>query len=98
MERVPKTPALSQSQLILRWQHGNAPSRRRDDLAAEEPLEIRVETRPIVVTMRTPGHDPELAQGFLLSEGLIRSRDDILRIARHSRNESGNVLDVFLRP
>ena len=41
-----------------------------DDLAVEEPLEIRVDGRPIAVTMRTPGQDEELALGFLLSEGL----------------------------
>jgi FdhD protein len=42
----------------------------RDELAVEEPLEIRVGGRPIAVTMRTPGHDEELALGFLRSEGI----------------------------
>jgi FdhD protein len=42
----------------------------RDDVAVEEPLEIRIGGRPVAVTMRTPGHDEELALGFLLSEGL----------------------------
>ena len=41
-----------------------------DDLAVEEPLEIRVDGHPIAVTMRTPGHDEELALGFCLSEGI----------------------------
>jgi FdhD protein len=41
-----------------------------DELAVEEPLEIRIGGRPIAVTMRTPGHDEELALGFLLSEGI----------------------------
>ena len=45
--------------------------RGEDDVAIEEPLEIRVDGRPLAVTMRTPGHDEELALGFLYGEGLI---------------------------
>jgi FdhD protein len=44
---------------------------RSDDVAVEEPLEIRVDGRALAVTMRTPGHDEELALGFLYGEGLI---------------------------
>ena len=44
---------------------------REDVVAVEEPLEIRVTACPLVVTMRTPGHDEELALGFLYGEGLI---------------------------
>jgi FdhD protein len=44
--------------------------RERDSVAVEEPLEIRLNGAPVAVTMRTPGHDEELALGFLLSEGL----------------------------
>ena len=43
----------------------------RDEVAVEEPLEIRVDGVPLTVTMRTPGHDEELALGFLHGEGLI---------------------------
>jgi FdhD protein len=42
-----------------------------DEVAVEEPLEIRVDGQPLAVTMRTPGHDDELALGFLYGEGLI---------------------------
>ena len=44
---------------------------REDAVAVEEPLEIRSGGEPIAVTMRTPGHDEELALGFLYGEGLI---------------------------
>src|SRR5438105_12173748 len=44
---------------------------REDEVAVEEPLEIRVAGEPLAVTMRTPGHDEELAAGFLYGEGLI---------------------------
>jgi FdhD protein len=44
---------------------------RRDEIAIEEPLEIRVDGAPLAITMRTPGHDEELALGFLYGEGLI---------------------------
>ncbi len=43
----------------------------RDEVAVEEPLEIRVDDAPLAVTMRTPGHDEELAAGFLFGEGLL---------------------------
>jgi FdhD protein len=78
-------------------------SRRPDALAAEEPLELRVDGRALAVTMRTPGHDVELAHGFLLTEGVITSADDIVT-ARYcdSLDDAGrntyNVLDLALAP
>lgn len=58
-----------------------AGSAERDLVAVEEPLEIRIDGRPVAVTMRTPGHDEELALGFCLSEGLrpqaARAPDDL---------------------
>ena len=69
-----------------------------DELAPEEPLEIRVRGRPVSVTMRTPGHDGELAAGFLLTEGIVRAREDVLRVEHCGRNEDGNVLNVVLAP
>jgi FdhD protein len=70
----------------------------RDDLAVEEPLEIRVRGRAISITMRTPGNDDELSAGFLLTEGLIHRRDDVLRIEPCGRNEDGNLINVVLAP
>jgi FdhD protein len=48
-----------------------------DELTIEEPLEIRVGGKSVAVTMRTPGHDEELAAGFVLSEAIVRRRDQI---------------------
>ena len=67
-----------------------------DEVAAEEPLEIRVDERPISVTMRTPGHDPELAAGFLFSEGILRSRADLLASSPFWQHAAGNLIGVFL--
>ncbi|WP_407358284.1 formate dehydrogenase accessory sulfurtransferase FdhD [Microbacterium sp. LTA6] len=56
---------------VLKISLDSGSQRRADTLAAEEPLEIRVAGTPLAVTMRTPGHDVELAAGFLVSEGVI---------------------------
>jgi FdhD protein len=61
--------------------------RRQDDLlAVEEPLEIRLGSRSLSVTMRTPGHDFELAAGFLLAEDIIRGASDIRGITSSRPN------------
>ncbi len=68
-----------------------------DEVAIEEPLEIRIGQDPLAVTMRTPGNDEELAAGFLLSEGIVRTRSDLREIARCALPASlGNVLNVTL--
>ncbi|GAA4353466.1 formate dehydrogenase accessory sulfurtransferase FdhD [Hymenobacter saemangeumensis] len=79
-----------------------------DLLAAEEPLEIRLgfgpedqrQHRSLAITMRTPGHDEELAAGFLLSEGIIRSKADLLGIRPcpdvTKPEEAGNVVRAEL--
>lgn len=76
---------------------------RPETLVVEEPLEIRVDGSAITVTMRTPGSDIELAQGFLLTEGVIAGRDDVHSIRYCAgRDDEGantyNVLDVTLAP
>ena len=81
---------------IRRWTQGRWEDPVDDLVAAEEPLEIRVETRSVSVTLRTPGHDDELAVGFLVSEGLLRAPTDLKGIRPYPRNETGNVVDVFL--
>ena len=77
---------------------GGASRRKIDRLAVEEPLEVRVDTRSVSVTMRTPGHDAELAAGFLFTEGLVHKRRDIADVKSYTRNDQGNVVDVFLAP
>ncbi|MBW3654190.1 MAG: formate dehydrogenase accessory sulfurtransferase FdhD [Actinobacteria bacterium] len=62
----------------------------RDELAVEEPLEIRVDGAALTVTMRTPGHDEELALGFLYGEGLIAGA----RSAGPTGDLAANVVDV----
>ncbi len=80
---------------------GGSTSRREDLLAVEEPLEIRVGGTPLAVTMRTPGHDVDLAVGFLVSEGAI-TRGDQVAAAIHCAGPDGentyNVLDLTLAP
>jgi FdhD protein len=65
-----------------------------DDVVVEEPLEIRVGEKPVSVTMRTPGHDFELAAGFLFTEGILGRAEEVETI-RHWG--SPNVVRVDLR-
>ena len=68
----------------------------RDDVAVEEPLEIRVDGEPLAVTMRTPGEDEELAVGFLAGEGLIVGRDDLESVGL-TDDLAANVVEVRTR-
>jgi len=68
---------------------------RTDEVAVEEPMEISVNGHSVAVTMRTPGHDCELAAGFLLTEGVIARGADIRRI-RHCARSPSNVVRVEL--
>ncbi|MBL9116772.1 MAG: formate dehydrogenase accessory sulfurtransferase FdhD [Verrucomicrobiaceae bacterium] len=69
-----------------------------DFVAVEEPLEIRVEGRSVAVVMRTPGNDRELAAGFLVSEGVVKSARDVLEISQcpQTTDSKGNIVDVLL--
>ncbi len=89
---------------VVKIMVGDGAHRRADTLAVEEPLEIRVEGEPLAVTMRTPGHDVELAAGFLVSEGIITDGEGF-RSAIHcggpgtgGQENTYNVLDVALAP
>ena len=91
---------------IRKIKAGQPDAETTDELADEEPLEIRVNGKAVSVTMRTPGegddrtaHDAELAAGFLLSEGIIQSKEDLDRIEPCGRHQNDlNVLNVFLSP
>lgn len=86
---------------VMRWANGGLDNETEDWVAREEPLEIRVKGESIVVTMRTPGHDEELAIGFLLAEGVITNSSDVLEIAYCQQGEASlhkNILNVFLSP
>jgi FdhD protein len=84
---------------VMEWNDGQD-RRVLDDLAVEEPLEIRIAGDVLTITMRTPGDDFELAAGFLHAEGIVDRREDISRISYGcgpDGRSSGNVVDVVLR-
>ncbi|HEY4103820.1 MAG TPA: formate dehydrogenase accessory sulfurtransferase FdhD, partial [Polyangiaceae bacterium] len=85
---------------VLRYRDGHGEPI-RDAIAVEEPLEIRISGDPLLVTMRTPGHDHELCAGLLLAEGMIGNRTDLSSIVHCGKvGEAGygNTLDVTLAP
>lgn len=101
----------TRSARVLRYRNGTwvaAP----DTLATEEPLEIRLElaaggvraSQSLSVTMRTPGNDFELAAGFLFTEGILRSREDVAELTYcldsklSDEDQTYNVVTVTLRP
>jgi FdhD protein len=83
---------------VTEWEDGAVRSV-QDSLAAEEPLELRIGGVPISVTMRTPGHDLELAAGFLLTEGIIESAGQIsgIHAVVPENGLKSNVVDVELK-
>src|SRR5258706_16356153 len=66
-----------------------------DHVVVEEPLEIRLNGHSLAVTMRTPGQDKELAAGFLLTEGIVRSKEDIWDIQHCASPESPDLLNII---
>jgi FdhD protein len=94
--RKPRSLDLTQ---VTEWDDGK--SRRKEDyLSAEEPLEIRVGDSPLSVTMRTPGHDVELAAGFLFTEGIVQNCAQIVALKEPEPGDSaenlGNVIVASL--
>ena len=90
---MPSPPRSVDLTLIHEWNDG-AVHPVQDALVAEEPLEIRIGATPLTVTMRTPGHDLELAAGFLFTEGVVRTSEEIANISEVDKN----VVQVDLQP
>jgi FdhD protein len=87
--------------IAVRHRRGEPPERVDDAVIVEEPLEIRVDGETLALTMRTPGHDAELALGFLLSEGIVRSAEEVgsaVHCGRPGDEDYGNVIDVRSAP
>lgn len=93
---MPQRPRSVDLTLVSEWQDGSV-RRFQDYLVGEEPLQIRVGKFPLTVTMRTPGHDLELAAGFLYTEGLIRRHEQIRSLEQSAdEQDRGNVVRVEL--
>ena len=76
-----KEHGIGSGQIVRRKEDGLL-EYQRDDLTVEEPLEIRIGRKTLATTMRTPGHDEQLAVGFLVSEGIVRKAEQIAKISR----------------
>jgi FdhD protein len=84
---------------VLHWQE-QAHLLREEQVTVEEPFEIRIDHQSLAVIMRTPGHDNELALGFLFSEGVIHHSDDVIDLAIETDEDGlplANVVNVTLR-
>src|SRR4029453_17872334 len=74
------------SEKIIRRKRDGELEYQPDELTIEEPLEIRIGRKTLATTMRTPGHDEELAAGFLVSEAIVRDRKEITAILETGDN------------
>jgi len=95
----------SMTPVAIRRYVDGVPSDERDLVASEEPMEIRAvtpdATHSVAVTMRTPGHDFELAVGFMLAEGLIAGRQDVVDVSYcpdPDEIQQFNIVNVTLAP
>jgi FdhD protein len=86
-----EAPSIGPGRIIRRRKDGSL-EYLRDDLTIEEPLEIRIGDKTLATTMRTPGHDDELAAGFLIAEAIVHDRSAIAEIA----TDAGNRVIVHL--
>src|SRR5216683_4641462 len=84
---------------VTHWREDEQ-QQREDHLTVEEPLEVRINHRSLAVIMRTPGHDHELAMGFLFTEGVISEAADVQTIEVATDTDDlplANVVNVLLR-
>ena len=107
MSRLTKRARIHKVRLVADAEASALPvisvARREDQLAAEEPLEIRIGDEPFSVTMRTPGDDFDLVAGFLVSEGVIADAAELISLrfcAGEDENgqQTFNVVQAQLRP
>jgi len=80
---------------IIKYENGRHAST-HDNVAAEEPLEIFINDKPFHMTMRLPGEEIPLAVGFLFTEGLINSIDEVLTVS-HCKDVSSNRINIYLK-
>src|SRR5947199_9307298 len=98
--RSPLDPQRVMQVNVTHWQE-QASQQREDALTVEEPLEVRIDHQSLAMIMRTPGHDFELAMGFLFTEGVISRADEVVKIEEALDTDGlplANVVNVTLRP
>src|SRR5947209_2822417 len=97
--RSPLDPERVMNARVTHWQE-QAQEQREEALTVEEPFEVRIDHHSLVVIMRTPGNDHELAFGFLYTEGIVSEASEILAIEDETDEEGlplANVVNVTLR-